>query len=149
RWGRIVEGAGEDPYLGSMMAASRVHGFQGRDLAAPVTLMATAKHFAAYGGVEGGREYNSVDISERTLREVYLPPFEGAIKAGAASVMAAFNDVAGVPMHANAALIQGILREQWKFDGIVISDYTGVRELIAHGVAADAEAAAALALRAG
>jgi len=149
RWGRIVEGAGEDPYLGAAMAAARVRGFQGDDLAAPDTLLATAKHFAAYGGAEGGRDYDTVDVSERTLREIYLPPFHAAVEAGAGSVMAAFNEIAGVPMHAHRELIEGVLRGEWGFDGVVISDYTGIAELIPHGVAATPEEAGILALEAG
>lgn len=149
RWGRIVEGAGEDPYLGSAMAAARVRGFQGGDLGADDTMLATAKHFVAYGAAEGGRDYNIADLSERTLREVYLPPFEAAVKAGAQSVMAAFNEVDGVPMHANRALIEGVLRKEWGFDGVVVSDYTGIMELLRHGVAADSGDAGVLGLRAG
>lgn len=149
RWGRIVEGAGEDPYLGSAMAAARVRGFQGEDLAAPDTLLATAKHFVGYGAAEGGRDYNIADLSERTLYEVHLPPFKAAVDAGAESVMAAFNEVAGVPMHAHRGLIEGVLRGQWGWDGVLVSDYTGVMELIAHGVAANREEAGRQALRAG
>ncbi|HEX7049211.1 MAG TPA: glycoside hydrolase family 3 N-terminal domain-containing protein [Longimicrobiales bacterium] len=149
RWGRIVEGSGEDPYLGSVMAAARVRGFQGSDLSAPNTMAATAKHFVAYGGAEGGRDYNTVDISERTLREVYLPPFHAAVDAGAAAVMAAFNEIGGVPMHAHDRLIDGVLRGEWGFDGLVISDYTGVMELMRHGVAATPADAGVLALEAG
>ena len=149
RWGRIVEGSGEDPYLGSILAAARVRGFQGHDLAADDTLLATVKHFVAYGAVEGGRDYNTVDISRRTLYEIYLPPFRAAVEAGAQAVMVAFNELAGIPMHANKELIRGVLRGEWGFDGLVISDYTGVRELITHGVAATPEAAAMLAIRAG
>src|SRR6266436_4406914 len=135
RWGRIVEGSGEDPYLGSLLAAARVRGLQGNDLGADDTLLATAKHFVAYGAAEGGRDYNTAEVSERTLREIYLPPFHAAVKAGVQAVMAAFDEIAGVPMHANRELIWGVLRTEFGFDGIVISDYTGVRELIAHGVA--------------
>ncbi len=149
RWGRIVEGAGEDPYLGAAMAVARVHGFQGDDLAAPDTLLATAKHFVGYGAAEGGRDYDIADLSERTLREVHLPPFKAAVDAGAESVMAAFNEVDGVPMHANRQLIEGVLRGEWGWDGLLVSDYTGVMELIPHGVAADREAAGRLGLRAG
>ncbi len=149
RWGRIVEGAGEDPYLGSAMAAARVRGFQGEDLAAPDTLLATAKHFVGYGAAEGGRDYDIADLSERTLREVHLPPFKAAVDAGAESVMAAFNEVAGVPMHAHRGLIEGVLRGEWGWDGVLVSDYTGVMELMPHGVAADREEAGRLALRAG
>jgi beta-glucosidase len=149
RWGRIVEGAGEDPYLGSAMAAAKVRGFQGTDLAAANTLLATAKHYTAYGGAEGGRDYNTVDVSERTLREVYLPPFRAAVRAGAGAVMASFNEVSGVPMHAHRALIRGVLRGEFGFDGILVSDYTGIWELIHHGVAADSASAGVLALEAG
>jgi beta-glucosidase len=149
RWGRVVEGAGEDPYLGSMMAAARVRGFQGEELTSPNTMLATAKHFVAYGAAEGGRDYNVADVSERTLREVYLPPFQAAVAAGAQSVMAAFNEVAGVPMHAHGGLINGVLRGEWGFDGVLVSDYTGIMELIPHGIAADSPAAALAGIRAG
>jgi beta-glucosidase len=149
RWGRIVEGAGEDRYLGALFAAARVRGFQGNDLTAHDAIAATAKHFAAYGAAEGGRDYNIVDVSERTLRDVYLPPFYGAACAGAATFMASFNEIAGVPSHANRHLLTDILRNEWKYDGMVVSDYTGVWELINHGVAADSAQAAELALHAG
>jgi beta-glucosidase len=149
RWGRVVEGAGEDPYLGSVLAAARVRGFQGDDLAAPDTMLATAKHFVGYGAAEGGRDYDVADISERTLHEVYLPPFRAAVDAGAQSIMASFNEVAGVPMHAHQALIQDLLRGQWGWDGVLVSDYTGVMELMPHGVAGSREEAGRLGLRAG
>ena len=149
RWGRIVEGSGEDPHLGSIMAAARVRGFQGDDLGATDTMLACAKHFAAYGGGEGGRDYNVVDISERTLREIYLPPFRAAVDAGVETIMAAFNEIAGVPAHANSWLTNDILRGEWGFAGLVVSDYTGIMELLAHGVAATREQAGMLALRAG
>lgn len=130
RWGRIVEGSGEGPYLGSAMAVARVHGFQGDDLRAGNTLLATAKHFVAYGAAEAGRDYNTVDLSEQTLRDVYLPPFEAAAGAGVESMMGAFNEVNGVPMHAHEGLINGVLRGEWGWDGILVSDYTGVMELM-------------------
>ncbi|MGH7543202.1 MAG: glycoside hydrolase family 3 N-terminal domain-containing protein, partial [Gemmatimonadota bacterium] len=149
RWGRIVEGSGEDPYLGSVLARARIRGFQGEDLADPTTLLATAKHYVGYGGAEGGRDYNTVDVSERTLHEIYLPPFRAAVDQGVESVMAAFNEIGGVPMHAHDELIDGLLREQWGWDGVLVSDYTGVLELIRHGVAADSIAAGILALEAG
>ncbi|MGH7558725.1 MAG: glycoside hydrolase family 3 protein, partial [Gemmatimonadota bacterium] len=149
RWGRIVEGAGEDPYLGSVMARARVRGFEGEDLSDPTTLLATAKHYVGYGGAEGGRDYNTVDISERTLHEIYLPPFRAAVDEGVESIMAAFNEIGGTPMHANDALIEGLLREQWGWDGLLVSDYTGILELIEHGVAADSTEAGILALEAG
>src|SRR5271170_1375585 len=149
RWGRIVEGPGEDPWVASQMAAAKTRGFQGRDLAAADSLAATAKHFCAYGAVTAGREYASVDVSERTLREIYLPPFSAAVAAGTAAVMPAFIDLAGVPMTANAPLLQGWLRRELGFEGVLISDYNAVAELMNHGVAADAVEAAALALKAG
>jgi beta-glucosidase len=117
RWGRIVEGAGEDPYLGSIMAAAQVRGYQGADLAAPDTIMATAKHFVAYGAATGGRDYDGADVGERTLNEVYLPPFHAAARAGAGSFMAAFNAVDSVPMHANRPLLRGTLRDLWGWPG--------------------------------
>jgi len=149
RWGRIVEGSGEDPFLGSAMAAARVRGFQGDDLSAANTMLACAKHFAAYGGAEGGRDYNTVDISERTLREIYLPPFHAALKAGAATFMAAFNEIGGIPMHANGYLINEMLRGEWSFDGLVVSDYTGVMELQRHGIGATPAEVGMAALQAG
>jgi beta-glucosidase len=142
RWGRVVEGAGEDPYLGSVMAVARVRGFQGRDYSAPDRVVACAKHWVAYGAAEAGRDYNTVDLSERTLREVYFPPFKAALDAGVGTFMSAFNDINGVPASANPFTLIKVLREEWKFDGIVVSDYESVRELINHGLAADdAEAA--------
>jgi len=149
RWGRIVEGPGEDPWVASQMAAAKTLGFQGRDLAAADSLAATAKHFCAYGAVTAGREYASADVSERTLREVYLPSFSAAVAAGTAAVMPAFIDLAGVPMTANAPMLQGWLRKELGFNGVLISDYNAVAELMNHGVAADAVEAAALALKAG
>jgi len=149
RWGRIVEGAGEDPYLGSVLAAARVRGFQGADLRAPDAIAATAKHFAAYGGAEGGRDYNVVDASERALREVYLPPFRAAACAGAATFMASFNEISGVPAHANRWLLTDLLRGEWGWEGMVVSDWAGVGELMPHGIAADSAEAARLGLTAG
>jgi beta-glucosidase len=149
RWGRIVEGAGEDPYLGSAIAAARVRGFQGMDLADPTTLLATAKHYTAYGAAQGGRDYDIAEVDERTLREVYLPPFQAAVESGVATVMGAFNEVAGIPMHAHEELIDGVLRGEWGFDGLVVSDFTGILELVDHGVAATRADAGALALAAG
>jgi beta-glucosidase len=148
RWGRVIEGAGEDPYLGSAFAAARVRGFQNGPRGEPSSVLATAKHFVAYGAAEAGRDYNPVDISERTLREVYLPPFRAAVENGVASVMTAFNEVDGVPMHANAALVRDALRKRLGFNGVVVSDYTGIKELMAHGVAADRAEAGTLALEA-
>lgn len=149
RWGRIVEGAGEDPFLGSAMASAQVRGYQGNDLSAADTALATAKHFVGYGGAEGGRDYNTVDVTERTLREVFLPPFKAAVEAGVGSIMPSFNDIDGVPMHANGRLINRVLRGEWGFDGVVVSDYTGIMELLRHGVAADAAEAGRMALESG
>lgn len=149
RWGRICEGAGEDPFLGSAIAAARVRGFQGTNLAAPDTLLACVKHFAAYGAVQAGRDYNTVDLSERTLREIYLPPYRAAIDAGALSVMASFNELNGTPATANRFLLQQVLRDEWGFQGFVVTDYTAINELVMHGTAADEGAAARQALAAG
>jgi len=146
RWGRIVEGAGEDPYLGARMAVAQVNGYQGGNTLRPGSLMATAKHFGAYGAAVGGRDYNSADLSERTLQEVYLPPFYAAARAGAGSFMAAFNDIAGVPTTANKDLLRGLLRERWGWQGLMVSDWGAIGELLNHGVAADRGAAATLAL---
>jgi len=137
RWGRIAEGAGEDPYLGSAMARALVEGFQGQDLADPDTIVACPKHYVAYGGAEGGRDYNTVDVSERVLREIYLPPFKAAIvDAGAGTIMGAFNDLNGVPASANRYILTSILRGEWDFDGFVVSDWNAIRELLNHGIAA-------------
>ena len=145
RWGRIVEGSGEDPYLGSAFAAARVRGFQG----AHPRIIATAKHFVAYGAAEGGREYNSAEVSDSTLAQVYLPPFKAAIDAGAMAIMTGFDALDGVPMHENRRLINGLLRDQWHWNGIVVSDYTGVMELLRHGVAGTRAEAAERAINAG
>jgi beta-glucosidase len=149
RWGRIVEGPGEDPWVASEFAAAKTRGFQGRDLSAADSLAATAKHFGAYGAVTAGREYASADLSERTLHEIYLPPFAAAVAAGTAAIMPAFNDIAGVPTTANAPLLRGWLRGRLGFDGVLISDYNAIAELLDHGVAGDVAKAAALALKAG
>lgn len=149
RWGRIAEGSGEDPYLGSVYAAARVHGFQGDSLTEPGTVMATAKHFAAYGAAEGGRDYNTVDISRRTLRQIYLPPFHAAVEAGVGSIMSAFNEIAGIPSSANPWLTDSLLRGEWGFKGFVVSDWTSVAELMHHGIAATPADAGRLALEAG
>ena len=153
RWGRIVEGAGEDTHLGEVMSAARVRGFQGGaggvNIGAPDALLATAKHFAAYGGAEGGRDYNTVELSERTLWETYLPPFEAAVKAGVAVIMASFNEIGGTPAHASDWLFGDVLRRRWGFKGLVVSDWSGIQELIAHRVAATRGEAGILALRAG
>ncbi|MFE2493280.1 glycoside hydrolase family 3 N-terminal domain-containing protein [Streptomyces scopuliridis] len=149
RWGRIAESTGEDPYLTTCYAVAKVRGYQGADLTAPDRIAACAKHFVAYGGAEGGRDYNTVDVSEQRLRNLYLPPFRAAVDAGAATVMAAFNTINGVPAHANPHTLTGILKESWGFDGVVVSDWTGVQELIAHGNAAGEAEAARRALTAG
>jgi beta-glucosidase len=149
RWGRVAEGSGEDPYLGSALAAARVRGFQGKNLTDEDSLLACPKHFVAYGAASGGMDYNSVEMSEQTLHEVYLPPFKAAFDAGALSAMSAFNDINGVPMSANRQLMTELLREQWNFKGLVVSDYTADKELVAHGVAQDDREAAKLAILAG
>lgn len=149
RWGRIVEGAGEDPYLGSEMTRAQVSGYQGDDLSDPETILATTKHYGAYGAPTGGRDYGSADISERSLNEIYLPPFYAANDAGTASYMVAFNDIGGVPSTANADLIDGLLREDWGFQGVVLSDWNAIFELTNHGVAETRADAAALAIQAG
>src|ERR1041385_4972426 len=149
RWGRIAEGSGEDPYLGSAMAAARVRGFQGKDVRAPDAVLATVKHFAAYGGAEGGRDYNTVDLSDRTLREVYLPPYRAAIDAGAGTVMTSFNEIGGIPSTGSPWLMTTVLRREWGFKGFVVSDWTAVAELINHGVAGTRPDAGKLALEAG
>jgi len=149
RWGRIAEGAGEDPYLGSVMARAWVRGYQGDDPSQPGHVAACAKHWVAYGAAEGGRDYNTTEVSERTLRETYFPPFKAAVDAGALTLMSAFNDLDGVPSSANPFTLTQVLRGEWKFPGFVVSDYTAVHELINHGIAADAAEAARLALTAG
>jgi len=153
RWGRVMEGAGEDPYLGSRVAEARVIGFQGgaggKALGELHTLLATGKHLAAYGAAEAGRDYNTAELSEHTLRNVYLPPYEAAAKAGVGTFMASFNEINGVPATANRWLLTDILRDEWGFKGFVVSDYTGINELVAHGVAEDEKHAAELAVNAG
>src|SRR5438552_3126007 len=142
RWGRIAEGAGEDPVLGSAMAGAYVRGFQ-------TSILACAKHYAAYGAAEAGRDYNSVELSERTLREVYLPPFHAAVDADVATLMSAFDSVNGIPATANRHLLDDILRNEWKFKGFVVSDWDAVAELINHGIAANKQEAAIKAITAG
>jgi beta-glucosidase len=149
RWGRIVEGAGEDPYLGSVMAAAQVRGYQGAGLDRTDTIMATAKHFAAYGAAMGGRDYAGADISQRSLEEIYLPPFYAAARERAGAFMAAFNEIDGVPAHANRALLRDTLRTRWRWPGVLVSDWNAVAELRNHGVAETEGDAAELALRAG
>src|SRR5687767_993941 len=149
RWGRIAEGSGEDPYLGSVMARARVQGFQGTDYSASDKVVACAKHWVAYGAAEAGRDYNTTDVSERNLREIYFPPFKAAVDAGVGTLMSSFNDLNGVPASANPYTLTEVLRGEWKFDGFVVSDYTSVEELIKHGLAANGAEAAEKALNAG
>jgi len=149
RWGRVMEGAGEDTYYGELVARARVKGFQGDDLSRPDTLLACAKHFAGYGASEAGRDYNTVDMSERTLRQVYLPPFQAAAEAGVATFMTSFNEIAGVPSTGNPFLTRQILRQDWGYEGLVVSDWGSVGEMANHGVAATLADTAATALKAG
>lgn len=149
RWGRVSEGFGEDVHLTATMGEAMVTGYQGGDLRAATSIAATAKHFVAYGQPEGGRDYNTVDLSDARLRGVYLEPFRAAVDAGAASVMAAFNTVSGVPMHANRELLTGVLKREWGFDGVIVGDADGVRNLIAHRIAAHTEDAVAIAYESG
>ncbi len=149
RWGRIAESAGEDPFLGSVMAAARVKGFQGEDIADLDAVVACAKHYVAYGAAEAGRDYNTVDLSEKTLREVYLPPFKAAVLAGVGTFMSAFNDLNGIPATANNFTLSTILRGEWKFKGFVVSDWGAIRELMNHGVAANPAEAGEKAVTAG
>ncbi|MBN1695772.1 beta-glucosidase BglX [candidate division WOR-3 bacterium] len=149
RWGRIVEGAGEDPYLGAAMAKAQVEGYQGDDLSFENTILACPKHYVAYGAAEGGRDYNSAEVSRRTLYEVYLPPFLAAVKAGAGSLMNGFNDINGEPMAGNKELLTDVLRGKWGFEGFVVSDWNSIAELMNHGVAEDRVDAGKKALSAG
>ncbi|MBK7476407.1 MAG: glycoside hydrolase family 3 C-terminal domain-containing protein [Haliscomenobacter sp.] len=149
RWGRVMEGAGEDPYLGSKIAAARVKGFQGNKLGDINSIMACAKHFAAYGAAIGGRDYNSVDMSDRLLWEVYLPPFKAAVDAGAATFMNSFNDINGVPATGNKMLQRDILKGKWGFKGFVVSDWGSIGEMIHHGNVKNEYEAALSAITAG
>lgn len=142
RWGRMAEGAGEDPFLGAAMAAAYVRGYQGSRLDAPDSIAACAKHYVGYGGAEGGRDYNTTEISEHTLRQFYLPPFHAAVQAGTASLMSAFNSLDGVPASANPFTLKQVLRKEWGFRGLVVSDWSSLGELVAHGIAADGATAA-------
>ncbi len=148
RWGRIMEGSGEDPYLGSQMSAARVRGYQGKDLSANTNILACVKHYAAYGGAEGGRDYNTVDLSERNFRDYYLPPYKAAVDAGVGSLMASFNEIGGVPSSASKFLMTQILRNEWKSDAFVVSDWNSIGELIPHGVAKNLKQAAELGINA-
>lgn len=149
RWGRVSESAGEDTYLSSQIAKARVRGFQGEDLAANNTLLACVKHFAAYGAPQAGRDYHTVDMSERVLRDYYLPPYKAAIDAGAESVMTSFNEYDGIPASGSTFLLKEILREEWGFEGFVVTDYTSIEEMIPHGVVADERDAAKMSMNAG
>jgi beta-glucosidase len=151
RWGRVSEGAGEDPYLGSKIAEARVHGFQGKDnnLADPLTILACVKHFAAYGAPQAGRDYNTVDMSKRVFLDTYLPPYKAAIDAGAMSVMTSFNELDGVPATGNKYLLTDLLRKELGFKGLVVTDYTSINEMVNHGVAANDAEAGLLAVKAG
>lgn len=149
RWGRMAEGAGEDPFLGSVMAAAYVRGYQGTRLDAPDSIAACAKHYVGYGAAEGGRDYNTTEISQHTLRQFYLPPFHAAVQAGTASLMSAFNSLNGVPSTANPFTLTQVLRKEWGFRGLVVSDWDAVGELIPHGIAADGATAARKAFLAG
>ena len=153
RWGRVMEGAGEDPFLGSAIAKARVEGFQGgsdwHSLSKTNTVLACVKHFAAYGASESGRDYNTAELSQHTLWNAYLPPYKAAIDAGVGSVMASFNEVNGIPATANKYLMTDVLRRQWGFKGFVVTDYTGINELVPHGIAEDEKHAAELAVNAG
>lgn len=149
RWGRIAEGNGEDPFLGSQMATAVIKGFQGDDYSKPDKLVACAKHYVGYGTAEGGRDYDAGEVSEPTLRDIYLPPFEAAVKSGVGTIMSAFLDLNGVPASGDRRLLTDVLRGEWGFDGFVVSDWDSVVELIHHGVAEDRAQAAAIALHAG
>ncbi|HOT97597.1 MAG TPA: glycoside hydrolase family 3 N-terminal domain-containing protein [bacterium] len=149
RWGRIAEGSGEDPFLGSRMAIARVRGFQGERLHAPDRVAACLKHYVGYGAAEGGRDYNTTEISDQTLRNIYLPPFAAGVRAGAATLMSAFNDLNGIPASANPFTLDHILRQEWGFRGFVVSDWNSIGELITHGVAQDCAEAAIKSLNAG
>ena len=149
RWGRVAEGNGEDPFLGAQMAASLVQGFQGDDLSQPDKIVACAKHYVGYGSAEGGRDYENGEISEPTLRDVYLPPYASAVHAGVGTIMSAFIDLNGIPATANRHLLTDVLRQDWGFEGFVVSDWDSVSELINHGFAEDKAQAASMALHAG
>lgn len=148
RWGRVSEGSGEDPYLAAKISAAMVEGYQGDDLSDSTTILACVKHFASYGAPEAGREYNTVDMSERMFRDRYLPPYKAALEAGAATVMSSFNDYDGIPATGNKWLMKDVLRDELGFDGFVVSDYDAVHEMVYHGVAKDGKDAARIAMEA-
>jgi beta-glucosidase len=147
RWGRIMEGSGEDTYLGSIMAAARVRGYQGN--LSSLNIIACAKHYAGYGGAEGGRDYNTVDFSDRTLKDVYLPPFKAAVDAGVLTLMTSFNEIGGIPCTGSGYLLKEILRDEWGFKGFIVSDWNSIGEMINHGFASDLKEAGKISLKAG
>jgi beta-glucosidase len=149
RWGRIAEGAGEDTYLGMQIAKAKVRGFQGASLSDTNTVVACAKHYAAYGAAQAGRDYHTVDLSQQTLRDIYLPPFKACVDAGAGTFMTSFNEINGVPSTASPFLLRHVLHEEWNFRGFVVTDYTGINEMVPHGFAADEKHAGELAVTAG
>jgi beta-glucosidase len=149
RWGRIAEGSGEDPYLASLIAKAKVYGYQGDSLNDPSTMAACVKHYAAYGAPHGGRDYNTVDMSDRMLREIYLPPYKAAVDAGVATVMSSFNELDGVPATGSKYLMTKILRNEWGFKGFIVTDYTSMNEMVNHGIVKDEKEAGELALKAG
>jgi beta-glucosidase len=149
RWGRVMEGAGEDPFLGSQIAEARVLGFQGEDLSDTLTVAACAKHFAAYGFAEAGRDYNTVDLGDYTLHNIVLPPFKAAVKAGVKTFMNAFNDLNGIPSTGHTYLQRQILKDEWAFDGFIVSDWGSVKEMVDHGYAKNLNHAAELSINAG
>lgn len=149
RWGRVSEGSGEDPWLGSEIAKAKVRGYQGKSFSDPNTVLACVKHFAFYGAPGGGRDYNTVDMSRRAMYETYLPPYQAAIQAGAATLMTSFNEIDGIPATANLWLLRELLRIDWKFKGFIVTDYTAINEMVYHGVAENDEKAAQLAINAG
>lgn len=149
RWGRVMEGSGEDPFLGSLIARSMIRGYQGSSLKAPTSLLACVKHFGLYGAAEAGRDYNTADMSRVTMYNAYLPPYKAAVDAGVGSIMTSFNDIDGIPSTANKWLLTDLLRNQWGFRGFVVTDYNAVQELMPHGVAADYAEATGKAIKAG
>jgi beta-glucosidase len=148
RWGRISEGSGEDAYLGSEIAKAMVKGYQGNDLSKNNTIMACVKHYALYGAAEAGRDYNTTDMSRQRMYNEYLPPYKAAVDAGVGTVMASFNEIDGVPATANKWLLTDVLRKQWGFKGFVVTDYTGINEMVDHGIG-DLQTVSARALMAG
>ena len=149
RWGRVMEGAGEDPYLGSKIAEARIHGFQGTDLSSNKTILACAKHFAGYGFAESGKDYNTVDVSDQTLQNTIFPPFKAAVAAGVRTFMNSFNELNGIPATGNKYLQRTILKGEWKFDGFIVSDWGSMNEMVNHGYVKDGKQAAEVSLNAG